>query len=500
MLVSVASSFFLMPFVIHSLGDRWYGLWILIGSFVGVYGLLDFGISNATQRYLAHAMPRKDPEELNTIVASSLALFSGVGLVALLVTAGVVALAPLFMSDPHDIVIFREVALIMGGGFALSFPFFTQFGILTANLRFDYASYIQIGKILLRTGLFFLVLGLGYGIVVLAITSVAIDFVGYVALVLLARRLAPWLKLGCRHFTLAKMRELMGFGIYPFLGKVGNTVKFRMSNVIIASALGLGAVTHYNIAAKLNGYFFDLISRFVPDMTAVYTRYYSRGEHQQIRDKFLILSRLNVIIGMLGIGAVVIFARPFITLWVGAKYLDAFVPLIILLAGRIPALAVKPGRGIGQAMARHRFPAVVSVVGASVSILLSLLLVQWYGLVGVALGLAIPMATTRAIITPLFLCHIMNLRLARFLKNILPVMLVAASVHVPLWYVTTRVEIDAYWEIMAWAAGYYTPWLVFFYTVMLTPEARQLFMEALPWFPGALSRGRKAARVEENPP
>src|SRR5699024_6082252 len=108
-LVSITSSFFLAPFVIHSLGDRWYGLWVLIGSFIGSYGLLDLGISSATQRYIAYAIPRNDPNELNTIIAASLTLFSFIAVIVLLVTLGIVALAPFFTHDPESVAVFRKV-------------------------------------------------------------------------------------------------------------------------------------------------------------------------------------------------------------------------------------------------------------------------------------------------------------------------------------------------------------------------------------------------------
>jgi len=43
----VLVSFFMMPFVIGALGDRWYGLWIFAASIVGYYGFLDFGLKRA---------------------------------------------------------------------------------------------------------------------------------------------------------------------------------------------------------------------------------------------------------------------------------------------------------------------------------------------------------------------------------------------------------------------------------------------------------------------
>lgn len=480
MVVSLASSFFLAPFVIHSLGDHWYGLWVLIGTFVGFYGLLDMGISSATQRYLADALPRGDANELNTIIASSLVMFCGIGLLALLVTVGIVLLAPVLIDDARNVSTFQKVTLIMGGGLALSLPFYTLFGILTANLRLDYSSYVQIGKIVLRTALFFLILSMGYGIVLLGITSVGVDILGYFALSALALRLSPWMKLRRRHFAYSKMRELIGFGVYVFIGQIANTIKIRIDNIVIAANLGLAPVTHFNVATKLNGYFFGALASVVPAPSSLYTRYNRRDKFPQIREKFLILSRIKTIVGILGIGAVLIFARPFISLWVGPAYLDAFAPLAILMLGRVMNVILSPSIGVIYALAKQKFTAYMNLAEAAANLGLSLLLVQSYGIIGVALGTAIPMLLARLTIQPIYICHIMELPVSRLVRGIAPVMLTAIIVQLPLVYAMTQITVDTYWQIAAWGIGYYAPILVFFYFVMLTDEERQLFAEAVP--------------------
>lgn len=492
MVVSVASSFFLAPFVIHSLGDRWYGLWILIGSFISFYGLLDLGISAATQRYLAKALPKRDPDELNTIIAASVVMFCGIGLVAFIVTLAIVGLAPHFIDETRDVTIFREVAFIMGTGFALSFPFYTQRGILAANLRLDYAAYISIGKTLLRTALFFLVLGLGYGIVILAIMSVATDLLSYLALAITSRRLAPWMKLKARHFQLAKMRELIGFGFYSFVGQLSGTVKYQLDNIVIASNIGLAPVTHFNIATKLNSYFFTALNSAVPAPTSLYARYHGKDALRHIREKFLILSRIKTILGVLGIGAVLIFARPFITLWIGKAYLDAFAPLVIIMAGRLMNVAVNPGVGVTYALAKQKFPACLELGEALANLALSLLLVRSYGIIGVAVGTAVPMLATRLTILPVYICRIMDLPVSRFIGSIAPVMLVAIVAQLPLVYLMTQITVDTYWEIAALGIGYYAPALLFFYFTMLTREERQLFAEAAPVLTKLVTRSKRA--------
>lgn len=494
--VSVASSFFLAPFVIHSLGDRWYGLWVVIGTFISFYGLFDFGISSAVQRYLAAAIPRNDPDELNAIIANSLVMYCGIGLLAFVVTLAIVACAPMLGHNKHDIGVFREVTLLLGTGFAISLPCYTQYGILAASLRYDYSSYLQIGKTTLRTALFFLVLSLGYGIVSLAAVTVLVNVLGYIALILITRAVAPWLKLRRRHFSTAKARELTSFGLYAFIGQIARRMKFEIDNVVIAGILGLGPVTHFNIATKLNGYFFTGMDALVPAPTSLYARYQGHDALRHIRQKYVILSRISTTVGVLGIGAVLIFARPFISLWVGPQYLDAFIPLVIIMACRIPDLTQRASEGALYALDRQKFVAYLNLGEGVANLALSVLLAPRYGITGVALGTAIPLVATRLTILPVYICRAFSLPLRAFLAEVAPIIAVSVVIQLPLVYLVSDTEISSYWQIVMWATGYYIPVFIFVYLVMLTNQERMLFAEAMPSIRAYLQNRKRVRQTE----
>ena len=44
LLVGALISFWMMPFIVGTLGDRLSGLWALLGALIGYYGLLDLGL------------------------------------------------------------------------------------------------------------------------------------------------------------------------------------------------------------------------------------------------------------------------------------------------------------------------------------------------------------------------------------------------------------------------------------------------------------------------
>src|SRR5882724_9747505 len=69
--VEMAIALFLMPFLIHRLGEAAYGAWIIIGSFTGYLGNLDFGMRSSVGRHLALYHARNDRDGVLSVINSA---------------------------------------------------------------------------------------------------------------------------------------------------------------------------------------------------------------------------------------------------------------------------------------------------------------------------------------------------------------------------------------------------------------------------------------------
>src|SRR6202167_6573340 len=78
--VNIAVGFFLSPFVLHHLGDDAFGLWILIFSLTGYYGIFDFGIRSSLIRYVSKFQATGDREHLARLINISLFVYTCLGL------------------------------------------------------------------------------------------------------------------------------------------------------------------------------------------------------------------------------------------------------------------------------------------------------------------------------------------------------------------------------------------------------------------------------------
>ena len=105
---------------------------------------------------------------------------------------------------------------------------------------------------------------------------------------------------------------------------------------------------------------------------------------------YLTGTRLTLAI-FLPIGCTVtVLAEPILTAWVGADYASGADLVGILILASFLDTSQWPAGSVLQGMGRHRPLAIIALVTGLTNLILSLVLVQYLGLMGVALGTLIP--------------------------------------------------------------------------------------------------------------
>src|ERR1700756_636614 len=84
--VNVLVGIFLSPYILHRLGDEAFGLWVLIFSITGYYGLFDLGIRSSIVRYVAKYSATGEYDELNRLINTAMFSYSMIGLAAMAIT------------------------------------------------------------------------------------------------------------------------------------------------------------------------------------------------------------------------------------------------------------------------------------------------------------------------------------------------------------------------------------------------------------------------------
>jgi O-antigen/teichoic acid export membrane protein len=407
--------FFLFPFIVDKLGTRLYGLWELVSSLTGYYFLLDFGISTAVSRFIARAIGMKKHNEIISVLSNSVVLFGIMSFISILITTVLIFSISAFVNYELKGLTQLLIALV-GLEFAISLPLRVYQGVLKAYLDFDILSGIEITKVAIRSLLIVIFLNNGYGIIVLAIISVVINIIFHLSILSLAR-IRYNVTLSRYHIAWHKMRELFHFSKHVFFAGLGGVIRFRIDHFIIAGFLGLPFVTVYAVASRIIDFFIKIVQNVTGVLTPIFSMYEGEKNFDSIRNSFVTGVKLSTIISSF-IGAnLIIYGKFFIENWMGKNFLGAYPVLAILAFALTIALSQVVGIGVLQSVNKHKWFSIIVMIESASNLILTLILVTKFGIVGVAMGTAIPMILTKIFLQPYIVCKSIRLPFKVFLDE-----------------------------------------------------------------------------------
>jgi len=426
-------SILIMPLVVHALGDRMYGVWTLVATIVGYYGTLNVGLEPAINRYMARALGANDQEDCNRIFNTALWLLSVLGAVLLAVTGILAFLAHRLAKNPEDATVLWKLLVIIGAYTALLFPTRVLSGALEAQLRFDRTAIIDLLSLSLRTVLLIVILLRGYKIVALALATVASGIPGIILYVYFISKELPFLRLDLSYCTRDTARRLFSFGIYSFAGSIADTIRFRVDALVVAFYVGLTAVTHYRIGSTLSQFFLEMMGALAGFFPAVFSRQDGAGNYEGLKRTYFTATKVTTCIAsFVGFGLIA-WGRPFIQVWMGPAYLDAYPVLVALTLGFSVMLSQTPSPQLLYGIAKHKYTALANSLEAVANLALSVALAKRYGMVGVAVGTLIPMVLSKLLIQPVYVCRLANIPYGEYMQRFAKTVAVAgAALVIPL--------------------------------------------------------------------
>jgi O-antigen/teichoic acid export membrane protein len=414
--VNIAIGVFLMPFTIHHLGKAQYGLWMLAASMTSYLQLLDLGYGNGIVRQVTQADARGDEHEMNVILSTFVVIYSLIGIAALAAVSFLVAFVlPRFPNiSTGDVRTAQWVLAILGLRIAIAFPFGVFGAVTTARQRFALTGWIAVAVAVLQGIATYVVLLAGYGLIALVGVSTLIGVASYVAYAGAARATFPGMRLSPSRFSRRQVREVTAFSLYLFLISIAIHVGLNIDNVIIGAYLGTSAIAVYTVAVRLSDYQRQLCGQFCGLLFPLVVRFEAGRDVVALRTTLLDGSRIAL--GLVGgvTLCLVAFARPIVDRWMGGGFGESIAPLYILVVAGVVMVAQGPAGTILLANGRHRLVAAASILEIGFNIVLSVALVSHYGLMGVALGTALPYAVLNIAVLIPIACRTLDVPLRRF--------------------------------------------------------------------------------------
>jgi O-antigen/teichoic acid export membrane protein len=416
--VTLACGIFLTPFILHRLGDEAYGIWVLVFSTTGLYRIFNLGISSAVIRYVSKYSALRDFDNLARFVNTILFLFCCIGAFLLIVTCASSLYADrIFHITAQYQETFPLLLLLAGSAFSVQFPLGVFGGILEGLQLFWWKNLAQIVSDLLRVVLIVMALNRGLGLFSICFITVILSLGSATFFVFLTYRALP-VRFHVLKFDRVVFREVIAYSSVTFLSLVAGLLRFRSDALVIGIFISTAAITPFSIGSKIIDYCSPLVTGLASIFTPMSSYHHSQGDTGRLRQ---ILIRGNRACAMLMIPAclaLVFLGKSVIEVWVGMKYVSSYWILLALVVPYTIELSQSASPKILYGISKHWTLGKVRVLEGVTNLGLSIFLLHYYGILGVALGTAIPLTVTSILFLPQHLCRMLDVPLRTFVKEV----------------------------------------------------------------------------------
>lgn len=390
-IVLMLVSFVLFPFIVSHVGKEIYGVYLIVMSVTGYFGLLDFGMMSALTKYVSEYHGKGDFKGINRIINASFSFYVIIGIfISVLLFLTSMYFTNFFKVEPANIPVMRNLFVAASLSSLFVWPMSTFRGTIQGLNMWGVDVAVNISNQILLALATFFILTNGYGIVELFIVTQVLIVLGNLILYQVARSRIG-LQITFPYTEIATFKFIFNFSFFMFLSSLIAIFIYQAHNIIIGYFISMSAVSVYAVAYNLQNYFRVINSTIGGPSWIVASQ--MEGAYDYGRQKQLLLkgTKLMSAVFLPMIIIVFVFAEPFINYWMGPAFRDSVIPARIIIIFWMFNGTSELATGLLSAKGIVRKPLLILLFAAALNLLISIIFIKTLGIIAVALGMVVSM-------------------------------------------------------------------------------------------------------------
>jgi O-antigen/teichoic acid export membrane protein len=461
--INLAAKLLLVPIILHYLDSSEFGLYQLIGAFVGYLALIDFGISLTLGRFIAKYQALNDRVGQDNIFSMCIIVY--------LLLAGIVSVFGLFLYHNLDVIFSKSLSSNeMADAKAMFIIFLVSIaatvlgrafvGVNSGHERFVFSRITESICAIAKVGVVAAVMAIGYRAIGIVVVEALINLVilglnaAYAGIVLKVR-----FKLHYWDWNL--FSEALWFAFWTFLAALVLQINFRIGSVLLGVMTTTSLVGVYAIALQIN----TLYNMLPTTISSVYLPQITRlvmedASGDQLTRAIIGPSRYQLMLMGCLLGGFILFGRQFISLWAGPQYLEAWATALIILVPVTIPLSQNTILSILYAKMLNRDRALITLACAVISGIFAVFMIPPLGLYGPAIATGLALMIGHGVVMNVYYHCKVELNMLFFLKKvserilfvIIAVTIIGSGVnYLPLGdgWVSLAVKLSLYFAVYA---------------------------------------------------
>lgn len=420
-LTNALVGFIYVPLLIHFLGQKEFGLYQLMGSFLVYLGLFDFGLSNTVTRYYSKYIALDDEEGKENLLALSSLIYLILTLILILVGIFIffylddifgnsLSLYELKTAKKMFIIILINVAI------TVSTAVFNS--IITAHEKFIFLKVLSIIQVIIRPIIVLAVFAIEASAISVVIVQAGINIFGSIMKIYYSFSKLS-VKIKFHYFDKPLLKEFIQYSFYIFITMLMDQIYWRSDQVILGIILGTTSVAVFSIGSQIVTYYMTLSTSmsgvFLPNITK---KVFSDGTNDELSNILIKVGRIQYILLGMVLTGFILYGREFIAIWVGEEFNKSYYIALIIMIPFTIDLIQNIGLAILQAKNMYSFRAIVFLSLAISKIIISIPMAIYMGEIGAALATGVSYFIGNGIVMNYYYHKKVKLNILKFWKEI----------------------------------------------------------------------------------
>jgi len=446
----------LTPYLIRHLGVSAYGVYPLINTIAMYFVMFSSSYTGAVARFTAVSIDRNEEEARDIYFSTAFYSLLSTNLVLLGVVVIISYFLPALINIPTGFEQGTRWLFVFVMFSALCNTLASPFWVGTfVTHRFYMRNYSEILSRILQVAV---IVG-GFWFFGASLTFIGLGRSGMFLFqlgcaVYLTGLLLPRLRLRRSLFSWTALGEMSRMSGWMTIDAIGTLLYLSTDLLVINLIAGPEKAGLYAIVLQ----WVLLLQTLTPAISRVFAPvaidFIAKGDlpslsfHTQRAVKFMGL------LLALPVGLVCGLSFPLLHRWVGAEFAHLSPLLTFLMVPQVVFLSISPLYNINRGMNKVKIPAIVTLVGGLSNLILSVVLLKYtqLGLYGVALATVLTYLARSMAFTPIYTALILDQPATRFLKPIVPGLLMLAAVATSGWAASQAFDLASYPALISFGA------------------------------------------------
>lgn len=429
LILIIVSGALLTPFIMRSLGPSQYGLYLLVGSLIPYFALLDIGMGKTTTRYVAHYRARHDEAGEAQFLNSASRIYIIITAIVLIVGALLYCNVTAIWGErftPEEIADMRRMVLIVVTANAIIIPGNIFTAICNGCGEFAFTRGVLPIKYLIRIVCIVALLLMGTNAVAIILLETVLNIAIVVATYIHVKRRIGRRQLCAR--TAHPYKPIIRYTgwialyglIYALQWNIAPIIASMSNDTTTVAIIGVGV-----LIGNIYGYFAETINKMMMPTASTFVKEHRNGE--EVTGEMSRIGRIITLTQLLILGAFIIFGKTFVSLWAGEGYEEAYYVVLMMMLCWSVQQAQDYGNSLLEAIGEIRYMSIINFTAITAGIVAACIVAPTHGIMGImtALGAGTIVAT---VVSNLYYRRKLKLDVGRYMRNVYarPVAMVAA--------------------------------------------------------------------------